>query len=144
MNKNRKMRIVLSLITILIIILLSGCFDNNPDAPHEGIITYSTTTSISGDDGITHFTYNLVITNENKSKYTIESVNPVLSQKLRTRLIDDETLKIVDKSIESMESIEVGDVLSFSTEKLSKNEIEQLFEEIREYDIVFEKTMKVK
>lgn len=143
MKDIKTMKRIMVIIVILIIVMLSGCLESDPKASHEGIVSYSMTTSLGGDAGVTHLTYNLVITNENKSEYFIESINPVLSQKLRTRLIDENTLVAVNKSLQSMESLEIGDVLSFDTAKMTKDEIQELMDELDEYDILFKKSIDV-
>jgi hypothetical protein len=137
------------IITILIsIMLLTACTTNKLSVEQRGIEINGVTTSIGAvDDNVKDFDtqsykYTIFLTNNDKEELTILSIEPTLNSKLISRILSEETLVSVNKTIRSEESLEVTGEIIFDASGLTKEEIIELKPFVEDIKIIQERIIK--
>lgn len=133
---------------IISTMLLTACTTNKSSAKQLGIEISSITTSIGAvEDNVKDFNkqsykYTIYLTNNEKEDLTILSIEPTLNSKLNSRILSEEILVSVNKTIRSQESLEITGELIFDASGLTKEEIIELEPFVEEIKIIQERIIK--
>lgn len=134
----------ISLVLLIIIIFTIGCSSN--EVIQEGIVSYSSSTSLGSVDSegnITRFKYSLNITNESINSYFITSIEPVLSDDMVTKLINDEVVQKVNEELNPKETIKVIGEIIIDTQGMTKEEIIDFTDSISNYKTNVEMILEI-
>ncbi len=129
---------------VLILLMSVGCSTNAREETKSGIDIYSSNTSLGGTEEKTIFSYTLHISNNNAISYNIKSVEPILNQEILSKLMDDNIVVEVNKTMDSNESIEVEGKIILDTKGMSKEEILEFTKPITEYTLSMETVISVR
>lgn len=133
----------------LVMLFAGGCASSNGrqgDMP-GGIVTYSSSTSlgrVNESETLTVFSYALSITNETGSSFRLTSVEPLIDEEIRARLVDGKTVTKLDIPLRAGETAEADGQIIIDTGTMTKEEIILLTDRITDYRLETEILLKVK
>lgn len=133
----------------LVMLFAGGCASSSGrqgDMP-GGIVTYSSSTSlgrVNESETLTVFSYALSITNETGSSFRLTSVEPLIDEEIRARLVDDKTVTKLDIPLRAGETAEAEGQIIIDTGTMTKEEIILLTDRITDYRLETEILLKVK
>lgn len=74
----------------------------------------------------TKLSYSFNLNNENNKSIFIKSIEPLINEKIKDRIISKGTVVVVNKDIKPNEIIQINGEIIFDTKLLSKSDIEKL------------------
>ncbi|EOC99685.1 hypothetical protein [Caldisalinibacter kiritimatiensis] len=139
-KKTLKIIIVCASITF---ILLTGCASKETKV---GLKVYNWSSSIGAENGNsldkTRYSYYIDITNENPKSLYIKSVEPIISENIKDKVLKAEIVE-VNKHINSNETIEVEGKIIIDTKGLNKTDIIELEPFITDIKVITEETINL-
>lgn len=140
----------LLILATLIIFIFIGCAGEQKSLDEKGIKILSMSSSMGGVKGEEgnynkqRFSYDLTLHNYEDNNFFITSVEPILGDKIKDRIVNKDIKVIVSSEIKSKQSLSVKGEITINTENLSKEEIIALEPYIEEFKITEERVITFK
>lgn len=135
---------ILACITV-VSLLFAGCSTREVEVIKGGL---KITSSTSGTGPIsesnydeTLFSYNINLTNENQKSIFIKSVQPIVNETIKNRVVSKEILVNVNKDVKANETISISGEIIINTKGLSKSDVMQLKPFITDMKVLTEETL---
>lgn len=132
------------IIMLIIAAALTGCSSEPDDQLKSGLQIYSSHSSIGAlsmdkdNEALESYKYSIVITNEDKHDAHILTIEPILNERFKEHVIDQQLVLEVDTSISAGGDLEVSGEIIFERDGLTKNEIVEIEHIIESYKIIEE------
>ncbi|TVX96292.1 hypothetical protein [Cohnella terricola] len=139
----RSIKAIRSLFLIIICtFLISACSKNSQaDVVDDGQVINSISIGLGGEPDNTLVTYNFNIWNKTRNTILIRSIEPVLSENLQQRLLDNEIKNEVNRTINGSTSEIFTGSFQLNTQGLDKQAIEKLKIRIEKFKIITEQEL---
>mgnify|MGYP000845339880 FL=1 len=125
----KKRELLLITFFLLNLMAFSGCTNNN-ETNYPGFKVYSWSSSLGSVNNenpyLTSYIYDISITNESLENTRIISIEPILSDAVKERLLDKSITVDVNEEVYPHETISVKGSLILNTEGMTKDEISKL------------------
>lgn len=135
--------------TITFLLIGCGAEEQKSSLGEEGIKITNMVSSMGGVKGEENnfnkqrYSYNLTLHNYDDNNFFINSVEPILGDKIKDRVVEKDIKVLVNSEIKSKQSLKVSGEIIIYTENLSKEEIDALEPYIKEFKITEERVVKL-
>jgi len=140
LKNNKKVGFLLFIIgTVLFLLLFLTSKDN-----HELFYISGLGASISAQPSeVEVIEYNLNISTLSKKKFNIQSVEPILNEKLNNILISNSIITSVDKTLSLNNELFIEGEMSVNTSALDEDEINRLLLELNTFKVKFNRNEEI-
>ncbi|MNX56850.1 hypothetical protein D3C86_876540 [compost metagenome] len=139
------MRRYLSLFLIFICMyMLCSCSNNQSEnVVDEGLVINSISFGLGGELDNTLVTYNFNIWNKTSKAILIKSIEPIINETLKQRVIDSKLILEVNKTINGTSSENFTGSFSLNTKGIDKQGIENLNIQLQKFRIITEQVLGI-
>ncbi|MNK75072.1 hypothetical protein D3C87_946070 [compost metagenome] len=139
------MRRYLSLFLIFICMyMLCSCSNNQSEnVVDEGLVINSISFGLGGELDNTLVTYNFNIWNKTRKAILIKSIEPIINEPLKQRVIDSKLILEVNKTINGTSSENFTGSFSLNTKGIDKQGIENLNIQLQKFRIITEQVLGI-
>ncbi|OAB38649.1 hypothetical protein PMSD_06445 [Paenibacillus macquariensis subsp. defensor] len=125
--------------------IIVGCSNNSlpSDTSDDGLVINSISYSLGGDLDKTLVSYNFNIWNKTKNSIIVKTVEPILSDSLRKRLVDNKIKNEVNNTIHGNTSKGITGSFHLNTQGLDKQGINNLNIDIKKFRIITEQEIGI-
>jgi hypothetical protein len=138
MNRMTFKSVCTFLCTLVIAFALIGCSRSvevkNPSSPEELVIS-SITQGLGGQPENSVLKYEVTLSSKANKAYFIKSIEPILSEEIRSRLLDKQITVQVNKEIPPSSDIKIEGKFEFNTKGLNKEEITKLTPNVKAFNV---------
>jgi|LGVF01.1.fsa_nt_gb hypothetical protein len=124
------MRKYLLVLFVIVTILITACSEEvKKDSQEKQLEIHGWTSAIGAVEGnyeTQSFSYTIFLTNEKDSLVNIKWIEPILGEKFKNKVIENELKININKDIPSKEYIEIEGEIIFDAKGMSKQEIVEL------------------
>jgi PBP1b-binding outer membrane lipoprotein LpoB len=138
------------LISILFIfVIFSGCKNTKSQVQTKGGLKIHNWSSALGsvnetDLDKTKFSYSINLTNQNEKNIYIKSIQPLVNEAIKNKIISNDLIVAINKDIKPNETIEISGELLIDTKGLSKSDIVKLEPFIADIKVSTDETFSLK
>ncbi|MNU83358.1 hypothetical protein D3C71_730570 [compost metagenome] len=139
------MRRYFSLFLIFICMyMLCSCSNNQSEnVVDEGLVINSISFGLGGELDNTLVTYNFNIWNKTRKAILIKSIEPIINETLKQRVIDSKLILEVNKTINGTSSENFTGSFSLNTKGIDKQGIENLNIQLQKFRIITEQVLGI-
>ncbi|MNN51134.1 hypothetical protein D3C81_1657540 [compost metagenome] len=139
------MRRYFSLFLIFICMyMLCSCSNNQSEnVVDEGLVINSISFGLGGELDNTLVTYNFNIWNKTRKAILIKSIEPIINEPLKQRVIDSKLILEVNKTINGTSSENFTGSFSLNTKGIDKQGIENLNIQLQKFRIITEQVLGI-
>lgn len=145
----QKSIIILTISIICVFIFLTGC--NSPKTQiqtKDGLKIYSWNSALGGvnetDLDKTKFSYWINLTNENEKNILIKSIQPLVNEEIKNKIVSKDIAITVNKNIKPNETIQINGEIIIDTKGFTKTEISKFEPFITDIKVSSEETINLK
>ncbi len=144
-DKMRNLMRILVPSILISILFITGCTKNqlSKDTVDDGLVINSISFGLGGDLNKTLVSYNFDLMNKTKNAIIIKSVEPILSDNLNNRLVDNGLINEINKTINGSSSEIITGSFYLNTQGLDKQGIEKLNIELKKFRIITEQEIGI-
>jgi len=127
---------------IICTFLISACSKSSQDdVVDDGLVINSISIGLGGEPDKTLVTYNFNIWNKTRNTILIKSIEPILSENLQQRLLDNEIKNEINRTINGSTSEIFTGSFQLNTQGLEKQAIEKLNIKLEKFRIITEQEL---
>jgi hypothetical protein len=134
---------------LLTLLLFTGCSSKSAQNQIKGglkIYSWSSALgSVSNTDlDKTKFSYSVDLSNENDKSIFIKSIQPLVNETIKDKILSKEVLVTVNKDVKSNETIQISGEIIIDTKGLTKLDLEKLEPFIMDIKVISEETVNLR
>lgn len=139
------MKRFLSLVLIFICMyMLCSCSNNQSEnVVDEGLVINSISFGLGGELDNTLVTYNFNIWNKTRKAILIKSIEPIINETLKQRVIDSKLILEVNRTINGTSSENFTGSFSLNTKGIDKQGLENLNIQLQKFRIITEQELGI-
>ncbi|MNE86925.1 hypothetical protein D3C80_1840630 [compost metagenome] len=124
--------------------MLCSCSNNQSEnVVDEGLVINSISFVLGGELDNTLVTYNFNIWNKTRKAILIKSIEPIINEPLKQRVIDSKLILEVNKTINGTSSENFTGSFSLNTKGIDKQGIENLNIQLQKFRIITEQVLGI-
>jgi hypothetical protein len=148
-NLFKKAFLIITAFVFLILLSLAGCSrESAQNQMKGGLGVYSWSSGLGSVNNIdldkTKFSYSVDLTNENNKSIFIKSIQPVVSDTIKDKMLNNELMVTVNKHVASNETIQVNGEIIIDTKGLNKSDIQKLDPFITDIKVISEEIIDLR